>query len=90
MLRSITLQVHENIETDKALDLNSQSDFLLDTICSQWGFAGVTTGENINMAGVARAYSIGPLNKDIPFPPEFGAFVLDPELGGSTFQNTLN
>lgn len=50
----------------------------------------MTTGQNINMAGVTRSYSIGPLNKDIPYPPEFGAYVLDPEHGGSTIENTLN
>ena len=38
--------------SDKTLDLNAQSDILLDTLCSQWGFSGVTNGPNIMMAGV--------------------------------------
>jgi hypothetical protein len=45
---------------------------------------------NINMIGVPTALSIASLSSDIPFTPEFGAYVLDPNLAASTSENTLN
>jgi len=90
ILQGIIAQIRYSILLSKPLSLNSRSDYLIDTIPSQWGFSGVTHGDNINLIGVDAPYSIASLNDQVPFPPEFGAFVLDPSRSNGTLSETLN
>ncbi len=90
MMHQVYTQIHYSIVNDKDLGLNSNSDLLLDTIGSQWGFSGLTNGNNINLQGVEAPYSVAQLNLDIPYAPEFGAFILDPSRANSTMSYTLD
>ena len=89
MINQIYAQVSKNILNDPTLEQHSTVD-LVSTIPMQWGFAGLTNGPDISLLGLQPVYSVAVLNEYVPFPPEFGAYVMDPSRGASTFDNTLN
>lgn len=57
---------------------------------SQWGFGGLTAGEDISLEGVPAFYSIADLNDNLPYPPEWAAYVMDPTRGNSTVDYLFN
>ena len=74
---------------DADLQLNTGSDFLVDTLAAQWGSAAVTQTNDLYILGVTPIASVRDLNSQIPSEPEFGAYVLNPLKGNSGTSNTL-
>ena len=72
------------------LDMHGSSVDVPSASRSQWGFAGLTAGDDISLSGVPLFYSIADLNADLPYPPEFAAFVMDPTRGNATKDYLLN
>lgn len=89
MMSQVYFQVSDRIKLAPALDIKGSVTFE-QVVPAQWGFCGLTADADINLLGVPALYSIATLNEDIPFAPEFAAYVLDPNRAASTEENTFN
>ena len=47
-----------------------------ETVPYQWNDCSVTTGPNVNFIGFEPVYSVADLNPSMPYPPEYGNFVI--------------
>ena len=81
--------MYAGVQKNDALDINNDVD-IAQTLTSQWGFAGVTTGDYINLSGVPSVLSVADLNDDVPYPPEWAAYVLDPTRGNAAADALYN
>jgi len=74
-----------------APDLHQFSSVNMDsTVSSQWGFSGITNGVDISLIGVPNFYTVADLNTELPYPPEYSAFVLDPKRGNAGIEYAFN
>ena len=83
MLSQIYIAVYYNVYHSKSLNIKG-SFSLAKTVPAQWGFDGVTYSDGLSLSGVPSLLSIADLNDQVPYPPEFAAYVLDPTRGNST------
>jgi len=88
MMKMIYLQVNFGLIKDPSLNLHNKIE-MDKLISAQLGFSGVTHSEQANLSGVTRLYSVAELSDEIPYAPEFGAYVLDPARGNSTVDMAL-
>lgn len=89
MLKMIYLQVYFSLLVDPSLDLHNKIT-LEKIIPAQLGFSAVTNSETINMKTVTPLLSVAGLNDAVGYPPEYGAYVLDPARGDSDSSNLLS
>ena len=89
MLKMIYLQVYFALLVDDTLELHNRID--MDKIIpAQLGSSAVTNSNIINIKGVAPLLSLASLNEAVAYPPEFGAYVLDPTRGNSPASDCLS
>lgn len=88
MLKMIYIQVNFGVLVDPTLKLNNRID-MAKIIPAQLGYSAITNSPNITMKSVAPLLSVASLNEAVGYPPEFGAFVLDPTRGNSDAANLL-
>lgn len=89
MLLQIAATVYNRILLSPSLNQHGKVK-LEEVVPYQWGFSGITAGADINLAGVTDFYSVAALNDQMPYPPEFFAYVMDPTRGASTSEYALN
>jgi len=74
----------------QSFDLVNKSDLIGGTIEAQWGSSALTFNSETNLIGVPLLLSVASLNDEVAYPPEFGAYVLDPSRGNGDTSDTLN
>lgn len=88
MLTMITNTLSQQVRTDPNLYQTSGSINLKEIAQGQWGNCGVIY-DNM-MVGLPTTYSYAKMDPVIAYPPEFGAYVLDPERGGGNQSQAFN
>jgi hypothetical protein len=93
MIQQIVDSLSQAVRTDPALDQHDADINIRQVSRAQWGFCGVVYDSAIVGLPI-ELYSMAQLDSSIPYPPEFGAYVLDPARGNGTqamaFNNSMS
>ena len=82
MLAMVTNVLSQQIRTDPRLQQTTGSINIFEIAQSQWGDCAVVY-DNM-MKGLPETYSFASMDEVFKYPPEFGAYVMNPEKGGGT------